>query len=184
MDAITLAVVGDGACGKARLLDVFTYDEFSPEYAPTSQVEYKTEIRVDEELVNLTMWHLPGQTDFNRLNEHFANNTDIDIFLICFSVDNPASLANTKFKWHPFAKNVPFLLIANQIDLRTDPSTIRKLAKSKQHVVSSEEGKSMAEEIGAWWYLECSAWTRQGVKEVFEAAVRVVLGEKRTIMGM
>jgi hypothetical protein len=33
----------------------------------------------------------------------------------------------------------------------------------------------MAERIGAWKYMECSAKTRQGISELFEAAARAAL---------
>lgn len=44
-----------------------------------------------------------------------------------------------------------------------------------QEPVKSEEGKDMAQRIGAFGYLECSAKTKDGVREVFEMATRAAL---------
>lgn len=38
----------------------------------------------------------------------------------------------------------------------------------------------MAEQIGAYKYLECSAKTRDGVREVFEHATRAALMSKKS----
>ena len=41
-------------------------------------------------------------------------------------------------------------------DLRNDPNTIKELAKMKQEPVKPEDGRTMAEKINAFAYLECS----------------------------
>lgn len=38
-----------------------------------------------------------------------------------------------------------------------------------------EEGRAMAEKINAFAYLECSAKSKEGVREVFETATRAAL---------
>ena len=52
---------------------------------------------------------------------------------------------------------------------------LQELAKMKQEPVKGEEGRSMAEKINAFGYLECSARTKEGVREVFELATRAAL---------
>ena len=60
-------------------------------------------------------------------------------------------------------------------DLRNDSSTIKELGKMKQEPVKPEEGRTMAEKINAYAYLECSAKSKEGVREVFETAARAAL---------
>ena len=64
-------------------------------------------------------------------------------------------------------------------DLRNDPNTIKELAKMKQEPVKPEDGRTMAEKINAFAYLECSAKTKEGVREVFETATRAALQVKK-----
>jgi len=60
-----------------------------------------------------------------------------------------------------FCPNVPIILVGNKKDLRNDPQTIRDLARNKQEPVKTEQGKQIAENIGAFAYLECSAKTKE-----------------------
>lgn len=105
-----------------------------------------------------------------------------------------------------FCPNVPIILVGNKKDLRSDPNTIKvsssnliakcfsiyltyllfqfdthlqELAKMKQEPVKPEEGRAMAEKINAFAYLECSAKSKEGVREVFETATRAALQVKK-----
>lgn len=78
-----------------------------------------------------------------------------------------------------FCPNVPIILVGNKKDLRNDPHTIKELAKMKQEPVKPSEGKSMFEKINAFAYLECSAKSKEGVREVFETATRAALQVKK-----
>jgi GTPase SAR1 family protein len=48
-----------------------------------------------------------------------------------------------------------------------------------QEPVKPEEGRDMANRINAFGYLECSAKTKDGVREVFEMATRAALQAKK-----
>lgn len=59
--------------------------------------------------------------------------------------------------------------------MRNDPKTIEELKRTSQRPVTTDEGQAVAQKIGALKYLECSAKTGEGVKEVFEHATRAAL---------
>ena len=131
--------------------------------------------------VELALWDTAGQEDYDRLRP--LSYPDTDVILMCFSIDSPDSLENIPEKWTPevkhFCPNVPIILVGNKKDLRNDQNTIRELAKMKQEPVRNEDGRSMKERIGAYAYLECSAKTKEGVREVFETATKAALQMKK-----
>ncbi|RLW07155.1 hypothetical protein DV515_00004091 [Chloebia gouldiae] len=122
-----------------------------------------------------------GLEDYDRLRPLSYPMTDV--FLICFSVVNPASFQNVKEEWVPelkeYAPNVPFLLVGTQIDLRDDPKTLARLNDMKEKPVSVEQGQKLAKEIGAYCYVECSALTQKGLKTVFDEAIIAILTPKK-----
>uniref|UniRef100_A0A8C4J5F1 Ras homolog family member Q n=1 Tax=Dromaius novaehollandiae TaxID=8790 RepID=A0A8C4J5F1_DRONO len=129
----------------------------------------------------LGLYDTAGQEDYDRLRPLSYPMTDV--FLICFSVVNPASFQNVKEEWVPelkeYAPNVPFLLVGTQIDLRDDPKTLARLNDMKEKPVSVDQGQKLAKEIGAYCYVECSALTQKGLKTVFDEAIIAILTPKK-----
>ena len=66
----------------------------------------------------------------------------------------------------------PIVLVGNKTDLMMDTQTILHLAESNQELITMDEGIAMAEKIGAYEYLECTALLNDGIMEVFECAVQ------------
>jgi len=180
-----LVIVGDGACGKTCLLIVFSKDQFPEVYVPTVFENYVADIEVDAKQVELALWDTAGQEDYDRLRP--LSYPDTDVILMCFSIDSPDSLENIPEKWTPevkhFCPNVPIILVGNKRDLRNDNTTIHELSKMKQEPVKNDEGRTMADKISAFSYLECSAKTKDGVREVFETATRAALQTKKKKKG-
>jgi len=102
-----------------------------------------------------------------------------DVFLVCFSVVSPSSFENVKEKWVPeithHCAKTPFLLVGTQIDLRDDGAAVEKLAKNKQKPTTFEQGEKLARELKAVKYVECSALTQKGLKNVFDEAILAAL---------
>lgn len=111
-----------------------------------------------------------GQEDYDRLRPLSYPQTDV--FLVCFSVTSPASFENVKEKWFPevhhHCPGVPCLIVGTQVDLRDDQSVNEKLNRQKQRPVTVEAGERLARELGAVKYVECSALTQKGLKNVFD----------------
>ena len=139
-----------------------------------SCVTHNLSTNADSSLLNLLLgvhfYALIGQEDYDRLRPLSYPQTDV--FLVCFSVTSPASFENVKEKWFPevhhHCPGVPCLIVGTQVDLRDDSQVIEKLARQKQRPVTSEQGERLARELGAVKFVECSALTQKGLKNVFD----------------
>ncbi|KAK9703533.1 GTP-binding protein Rho1 [Basidiobolus ranarum] len=180
-----LVIVGDGACGKTCLLMVYAKNEFPATYAPTVFENYVARVQVSRKVIDLSLWDTAGQEEYDRLRP--LSYPETHVVLLAFGIDNPISLSNIAERWHPeiehFLKNVPFFLIGCKQDLRQDSSTIASLTRRGMAPVTYQEGETMARQIQARRYLECSAKLGIGVEEVFEAAARaaISLGTKKVM---
>lgn len=192
MQTIKCVVVGDGAVGKVCprtrshplvpvanqlsrgdktcLLISYTTNKFPSEYVPTVFDNYAVTVMIGDDPYTLGLFDTAGQEDYDRLRPLSYPQTDV--FLVCFSVTSPASFENVKEKWFPevhhHCPGVPCLIVGTQVDLRDDSQVIEKLSRQKQRPVPSEAGERLARELGAVKYVECSALTQKGLKNVFD----------------
>ncbi|XP_040565888.1 ras-related C3 botulinum toxin substrate 1 [Lepeophtheirus salmonis] len=174
---IKCVVVGDGTVGKTCMLISYTTDSFPGEYVPTVFDNYSAPMVCDGVPVSLGLWDTAGQEDYDRLRPLSYPQTDV--FLITFSVVSPSSFENVTSKWCPEIKHhcadAPILLVGTKIDLREDKETLQALADAGQAPIKREQGQKLCNKIRAVKYLECSALTQRGLKQVFDEAVRSVL---------
>jgi len=177
MQSIKLVVVGDGAVGKTCLLISYTSNSFPQEYVPTVFDNYSANVMVDNKTVSLGLWDTAGQEDYDRLRPLSYPQTDV--FLICFSIISMTSYTNVKAKWWPevthHCPNSTIILVGTKCDLRDEKETLERLREKNQAPLTYQQGEQMAKEIKAVCYMECSALTQKGLKQVFDEAIKAVV---------
>jgi Ras-related C3 botulinum toxin substrate 1 len=172
------------------MLVSYSTNSFPTEYVPTVFNNYTKNLLINGKPVKLGLWDTAGQEDYDRLRP--LSYTKADILLICFSVDSQTSMANVRSKWVPeaqqYAPNAPYILVGTKIDLRNKSNQGGYYGGQSGYYdqnafVEKNEGQSLAHEVGAVAYLECSALTQEGLKQVFDVAVRTALGKKNQSQG-
>ncbi|EGW33334.1 uncharacterized protein SPAPADRAFT_60670 [Spathaspora passalidarum NRRL Y-27907] len=194
-----IVILGDGACGKTSLLNVFTRGYFPQVYEPTVFENYVHDIFIDGQSVQLSLWDTAGQEEFDRLRS--LSYSDTHCIMLCFSVDSPDSLENVQSKWvgeiADHCEGVKLVLVALKCDLRNneDSEDFRastaynthssnpygnnsNIYQQQKRSISYDEGLAVAKRIGALRYLECSAKKNRGVNEAFSEAARCALNAK------
>jgi len=71
--------------------------------------------------------------------------------------------------------NVPKLLVGTKVDLREDSDTLARLQDKRMAPITKEQAENLAKELHCVRYMECSALTQAGLKNVFDEAIRTVL---------
>jgi len=180
-ETIKLVVIGDGAVGKTCLLISYANNRFPEDYIPTVFDNYVVNLTAGERNIELGLWDTAGQEEYDRLRPlSYAN---ANVFLICFSLVNPVSFENVSAKWYPevmhFCPEVPQILVGTKLDARSDAALLEKLKSQGQKPVTNEQGQELARKIKAVKYMECSAKTSDGLKAVFDEAIKAVLFQKR-----
>lgn len=186
-----IVILGDGACGKTSLLNVFTRGYFPQVYEPTVFENYVHDIFIDGQQVQLSLWDTAGQEEFDRLRA--LSYADTHCIMLCFSIDSHDSLENVQLKWvgeiADHCEGVKLVLVALKCDLRNheeenaeddafNPYQSQSPYNQNKRLISYEEGLAVAKKVGALRYLECSAKKNRGVNEAFSEAARCALNAR------
>ncbi|KAH3673203.1 hypothetical protein WICMUC_003821 [Wickerhamomyces mucosus] len=176
-----IVILGDGACGKTSLLNIFTRGYFPQVYEPTVFENYVHDIFVDSKPIKLSLWDTAGQEEFDRLRS--LSYSDTHTIMLCFAIDSRDSLENVQNKWvgeiADHCEGVKLVLVALKCDLRNIESNEESFNNNNSKtLISYEEGLAIAKQIGALRYLECSAKKNRGVNEAFTEAARCALTAK------
>ncbi|KAJ9193628.1 hypothetical protein DTO166G4_2730 [Paecilomyces variotii] len=172
-------VVGDGGCGKTCLLISYSQGYFPEKYVPTVFENYITQTthRPSGKTVELALWDTAGQEEYDRLRP--LSYPETDLLFVCFAIDCPVSLENVLDKWYPevlhFCPTTPLILVGLKSDLRTKRTCIELLKTQGLTPVTPEQGRAVAQRMGAK-YVECSSKEMRGVDEVFQLAVNTAVG--------
>lgn len=173
-----IVVVGDGACGKTCLLEVFKSDKFPEEYVPTVVDNFVKIVEYGKnKSINLVLWDTAGQEDYDTIRP--LSYRDTDLVFLCYTIENKKNLENISNKWLMEIKNycpdAAYFLIALKKDLRFDDEI------DKNTLISEKDGKKMASQIKASKFFECSALTRENVDIVFNQAAEYIAKKKSNL---
>ena len=165
---------------------VYVFDDFS-----TSKLESHMRFSLGKKKANLRLWDTFGDHSKNRgySYEH------ADVVVICFNIGSKSSYENIFNKWYGEIKgccpNRPIILVGTQMDRRyTNPEVYQKIPQKcktlHQHLsvqgdsqsvenilITSEEGRCMAEKINSFMYVETSVSTKYGIKPLLQNAVKL-----------
>lgn len=174
---VKLVVVGDGGVGKTSMLNSYCENTFDDNYEPTVFDNYSCTVLADGFPVTLSLWDTAGQEDFDRLRG--LSYAETDVFLVCYSLVNPTSLANVVSKWVPEVKlgcpSAKIILCGTKSDLRYNARFVGQVEAKGKKVVGETEAEAVAASLGVPAFV-CSARTQKGLKRVFDAAVASALG--------
>lgn len=169
MANLKIVNVGDSGVGKTCVLISFVENEFPSEHVPTAFDNYTSMIDFGDRPWSTGLWDTSGQD--NDTMRPLSYN-DAKVVLIYFSLVDRKSFDKVEKFWVPEvlknAKDCPFIVVGNKVDLRNDKNAVEKLGVKP---VTSDEGKALTKKLGGLAYRECSAKTQEGLGEVFQAAV-------------
>jgi small GTP-binding protein len=160
-----ICMLGAFAVGKTSLVRRFVESMFSEKYHTTVGVKIdRKRVQIDDHEVNLVVWDIHGEDELQKIRLSYLRGAS-GYFLIADGTRRPTletarALQNTV---QAELGGVPFLLVLNKVDLRTD----------------WEIEDSVLEEYTklGWQIVTTSAKTGAGVEDAFLALARNMLAD-------
>lgn len=177
-ETVKCVLVGDSSIGKKALLTAYVNMVLPGEFVTGVFDDYSVQVVVDDQNVDLRLWDTTRPNDCKQIRS--LDYASADVLILLFSLVSPTSLENIQNLWVPEIRecrpDVPIILVGTDHDLRDEFDQHADEYRAKgMEPIESQKGEETKERIGARAYIECSAKTQYNVKEVLEAACRVIL---------
>ena len=158
---IKVVLLGDQAVGKSSLVHQFCFHKFEEKHKVTIGGAYlQQEAKLKNgDILKLHIWDTGGQERFRSMASVYYK--DALAAILVYDVSNPQSLESLDYwinELHENVDNEKFIIsiAGNKCDL---PIDMRK--------ISYAQGKNFADERGINMFIETSAKTGYGIKELF-----------------
>ncbi|XP_062586817.1 rho-related protein racD-like, partial [Saccostrea cucullata] len=176
---IKCSIVGETMVGKTTLLKSYVTCKAPAIYSPTIYENIKGFVVLGHKHHKVNLVDTAGQHEYSKLCT--ASYCKSKVIILCYSVIDRPSFDRIKSFWIPeirknVGKSIPIVLTATHTDLRSDKSIQRCI-----QVVSSTEGRTLADSIGAKGFFEISKSDISQTNDIFECAVRAVISKKKTL---
>ena len=165
-ECIKIALIGNSGVGKTCISQRYTKDEFYTKVDCTVGASYFQKfIEIDGKEYQLDIWDTAGQEKYRSMGKMFYKNAYIILFV--YDITSIMTFQELKEVWYKELKNsgekhTVMAVVGNKNDLYVEEQ------------VKEDEARKWANEIGAIFGL-VSAKTGDGIKELFENAVRKYL---------
>ncbi|KAJ3373365.1 hypothetical protein GGF31_000798 [Allomyces arbusculus] len=162
-DKFELVVVGSGGVGKSCMTIRFLKDDFTSDYDPTVEENYRKNVVVDSQACQLNIVDTAGQQEYEALrDQHLASGNG---FLLVFALNSSESLEEAKqlrerILMSRNKKKLPMVAVGNKCDL---PESARQVDQS------TAQAAFAALKVP---YFETSAKANINVTEAFQELVR------------
>ena len=157
LSIVKCVIVGNNGVGKSSMLTVYT--EGTSTKWETMEISTSSSTRV---LINNKEIELVIHDDTNSFDNNLTN-----VFIICFSFVDRASLLSVRDKWIPQIKkdnpSTPFIIVGTKGDLWESPNLLPQ--KEVHSIVGTD-------------YYPCSALTNAGITEVFASAAKAAISRE------
>ena len=160
---------GEKGVGKTSLLITFAESRFPWDFIHTWE-NFTCGCETKGLFFNLALW----ETCYGEWSKYrHLSYPETDVFIICFSISDRSSFRKVK-DWveevREHCPNAKVFVVLTKLDLRNDPATNEQMKELGETLISEEEGRELATEVGADKYLECSSIQKVNLKELFEEA--------------
>ncbi|KAH0793752.1 Rho GTPase [Histomonas meleagridis] len=179
MKELKVSVVGNRTVGKTSLIATYASGHFPTDWSFSIFVPHDNEtkvVRYNKNFYKLNICdNCQGAEEYRKL--YPLTYPDTDVFILCFSLVCRKSLETILNDWSLEIKqccpSTPFVLVGTKVDLRDNFTVDHQ--KYCYEPISSQEGMSAVEKIGAYGYVECSSLSGYNLKEVFQLATKAAL---------
>ena len=177
-DTLTRKIIllGDSYTGKSSILK--NISEYSEDYITEQIGANKFEIKtcIDQVGLRLIVWD--GVVSGYKTDYRSIVYKDTDMVIICYSVDSNLTFSNVEKKWIPelneYCPNIPYILLANKIDLRQNKTVMERLKSWDEHLITKDEGICIAQRTCCRSFLECSGTSKTGLDDLVKLTVETI----------
>ncbi|EAX96868.1 small GTP-binding protein, putative [Trichomonas vaginalis G3] len=158
MVQVKIVLVGEAGVGKTCICERLISDSYSMQTAPTiGAANYSFTMKTDKQTLEFNIWDTAGQEKYRSLAPMYFAGAQVAILV--FDLTQPHTLQGLDDFFELLRSRAPdciHCLVGNKCD------------KPNERQVSDEEALAYAGKIGAIFYMETSAVTGQGIKDLFE----------------
>uniref|UniRef100_A0A8C6WRY6 Ras homolog family member V n=1 Tax=Neogobius melanostomus TaxID=47308 RepID=A0A8C6WRY6_9GOBI len=179
-EEVSCMLVGDGAVGKTSMIISYIFNGYNSDYKQTAFDVFTGLVHVNGNPTRIKLIDTAGQDEFGHLRSLCYSH--VDVFILCFSLVNPASFHIIATKWIPQIRcrnfTSPIVLVGTQSDLCCNADVLLRLDQRNTKPVHFKQAKKLAKRIRACDYVECSALTQRNLKDVFDSAIFAAIKNK------